>query len=137
MVSMKARTIKWTSAATLTLLGCGCNLILGLEPRDLVDAAGGAGGTGGTTVTNSTSTSASCSDAVENGAETDKDCGGGACPACKNGQGCKTGPDCESSFCNGGTCLAPTCDDKTKNGKETDADCGGFDCPQCGPDKQC
>lgn len=134
---MKAPVIKWTTAATFALLGCGCNLILGLEPRDLIVGAGGAGGTGGSTVTSSSSTSVSCSDGVENGAETDKDCGGGTCLACKNGQGCKTGPDCESHFCNGGTCLAPTCDDKTKNGNETDTDCGGSDCPQCGPDKQC
>lgn len=135
---MRARAIRWTTATTLALLGCGCNLILGLEPRDLINGTGGAGGTGGATVASSSSTSStSCSDGIKNGAETGKDCGGGECAACKNGLGCMTGPDCESLFCNGGTCLAPTCNDKTKNGNETDADCGGSDCLQCGPDKHC
>lgn len=135
---MKACAIRWTAAATLALLGCGCDLLLGLDKRDLIGTTGGAGGTGGAAATTtSTGMTASCTDGHENGAETDTDCGGGTCSPCKNGQGCKTGPDCESHFCNGGTCLAPACDDKIKNGAETDPDCGGSDCTQCGPDKQC
>lgn len=81
--------------------------------------------------------SASCTDGIQNGTETDIDCGG-SCPACivepsctdgvKNGT--ETGVDC------GGNCPAcvvePSCTDGAKNGVETGVDCGGScsaDCP--------
>ena len=72
----------------------------------------------------------SCSDGIQNGDETDVDCGG-LCPACiscddgiQNGD--ETGVDC------GGTCpnACPSCDDGMQNGDETDIDCGGS-CPAC------
>ncbi|MEL6862827.1 MAG: discoidin domain-containing protein, partial [Bacteroidota bacterium] len=48
-----------------------------------------------------------CSDGIQNGNETDVDCGGPDCPAC------------------------PTCSDGVQNGNETGVDCGGPDCPAC------
>ncbi len=47
----------------------------------------------------------SCTDGTQNGTETDVDCGG-ACAPCQNGLSCVGGADCQSGFCNGGTCEA-------------------------------
>jgi hypothetical protein len=76
-----------------------------------------------------------CTDQVLNGNETDKDCGGGECPACADGQSCKIGSDCKSGVCDG-TCRGPTCNDGAANGTETDVDCGGT-CPACAAGKGC
>lgn len=46
----------------------------------------------------------SCSDGVQNAAETDVDCGGGTCFPCSGGLMCATGTDCYSGSCTGGTC---------------------------------
>jgi hypothetical protein len=55
-----------------------------------------------------------CIDGVQNGQETDVDCGGPLCGKCENGEGCALGSDCDSGFCDGETCAA----------------CGGHgDCP--------
>jgi hypothetical protein len=53
-----------------------------------------------------------CSDGVQNGDETDVDCGGGkahcmvdgACPPCSDGLKCKVGTDCKSGVCEAGIC---------------------------------
>ncbi len=44
-----------------------------------------------------------CNDLIQNGGETDVDCGG-PCPACVLGQGCAGGSDCQSGFCTGAVC---------------------------------
>ena len=46
---------------------------------------------------------AQCFDNTMNGTETDKDCGGGACPKCAGGLHCLTGADCVSGNCNVGS----------------------------------
>jgi hypothetical protein len=47
----------------------------------------------------------SCADGVEDGEETDIDCGGPTmCPRCLTGQKCMTGSDCASGACPGATC---------------------------------
>jgi hypothetical protein len=71
---------------------------------------------------------APCKDGIQDGTETDVDCGGGACPACALGKKCKAGGDCVSATCTGGLCSA-SCSDGVKDGDETDVDCGGS-CPQ-------
>ncbi|MFT3770587.1 MAG: MopE-related protein [Minicystis sp.] len=81
--------------------------------------------------------SASCADTVKNGAETDVDCGGGACPPCADGLACAVNGDCQSGFCSGGLCQAPSCSDSVKNSIETDVDCGGGACPACATGKSC
>ncbi len=50
-----------------------------------------------------------CSDGIQNGAETGVDCGGPDCPACQTA----------------------TCSDGIQNGNETGVDCGGPDCSPC------
>jgi hypothetical protein len=53
---------------------------------------------------NSTCAMPSCSDMVQNGAETDVDCGGGTCPQCANTKHCSGNSDCASGTCSSGTC---------------------------------
>jgi hypothetical protein len=72
-----------------------------------------------------------CSDGVQNGTETDVDCGGGSCAACDDGESCAVNGDCTSGLCSGGVCTAAsTCSDGVQNGDETGVDCGGS-CPPC------
>ncbi len=47
---------------------------------------------------------ATCTDGVQNGTETDTDCGGD-CHACALGQMCMAGTDCDSGHCVGGVCV--------------------------------
>lgn len=79
---------------------------------------------------------AGCINDVQDGTETDVDCGGGRCGACNTGQSCAQDRDCASEVCVDGECLAPACDDQIVNGKETGLDCGG-DCPPCPADEPC
>ncbi|MFN2427287.1 MAG: hypothetical protein ABR587_12670 [Candidatus Binatia bacterium] len=78
----------------------------------------------------------SCSDNVQNGNETDIDCGGG-CPPCTAGQGCSAGSDCTSFVCMAGVCQAASCSDGVQNGAESDIDCGGGSCSMCGNGSAC
>jgi hypothetical protein len=73
-----------------------------------------------------------CDDGIQNGDETDVDCGGPDCPACptcddgiQNGD--ETGIDCGGPECPD----CPTCDDGVQNGDETGIDCGGSNCIPC------
>src|SRR5688572_23304953 len=45
-----------------------------------------------------------CSDGVQNGDETDVDCGGPDCSPCADGGACLVDGDCESGTCDNGTC---------------------------------
>jgi hypothetical protein len=77
----------------------------------------------------------SCTDAVQNGTETDLNCGG-TCPACASGKKCGAATDCASGVCSGTTtktCAVPSCTDMVLNGTETDVDCGG----SCAPASRC
>ncbi len=80
-----------------------------------------------------------CADGVQNGTETDVDCGGGACPGCDDGEMCMVGTDCSSQVCDGqtNTCTSPTCTDGVQNQDETDVDCGGALCPTCDNGEMC
>ena len=85
----------------------------------------------------------SCTDGIQNGQETDVDCGGGmpmACPSCDLGKSCHVGTDCAvpaSGVCSMGMCIGPRCDDGVLNGLETDVDCGGMVCDTQSPAKTC
>jgi hypothetical protein len=71
----------------------------------------------------------SCIDELENGVESDVDCGGDdGCARCPVGRHCRTASDCDGGACTNGKCQRPTCDDGLLNGSETDVDCGGI-CP--------
>ena len=47
-----------------------------------------------------------CSDGIQNGSETDIDCGGPSCGRCRNGWHCASRNDCQSARCVGGECFA-------------------------------
>ena len=77
-----------------------------------------------------------CDDGVQNGDETDLDCGG-ACGPCADAAGCAGPQDCVSGVCGDDMrCAVPACDDGLQNGAESDVDCGG-DCAACGDGAQC
>jgi hypothetical protein len=71
-----------------------------------------------------------CTDGLQDGTETDKDCGGSCGATCADGKLCMVDGDCMNGFCNqtSHTCATPTCTDTIKNGAETDKDCGGALC---------
>ena len=77
-----------------------------------------------------------CSDASQNGDETDIDCGG-SCGGCAPGGTCLRDRDCLSERCSGGTCAEASCTDGIINGTETDTDCGGDTCNSCGLGDTC
>ena len=68
----------------------------------------------------------SCHDRILDGDETAVDCGGTCSLRCAGGLGCKTGSDCETGFCDGGTCRMATCHDGIRDGFETAVDGGGI-----------
>ncbi|MEE2789547.1 MAG: hypothetical protein VX589_19570 [Myxococcota bacterium] len=99
---------------------------------DAMSVAGGSSGDGPLST---------CDDDVQNGQETDIDCGPGCAP-CEAGARCLDVVDCLSGVCQDGVCQAPTCDDEVANGDEVGLDCGGGcqACPagtRCGHDTDC
>ncbi len=93
-----------------------------------------------------TCSQATCSDGVQNGAESGVDCGGPLCPQCPvnpscnaSNSDCNVGSDCTSGVCetNAGCCVAPTCSDGVQNQDETDIDCGGVCGATCQVDEGC
>lgn len=80
---------------------------------------------------------ASCSDGIQNGSESDKDCGGSDCPKCSQGESCNGDSDCSSGYCKAGKCAAPSCTDQIKNGRETGVDCGGNCALGCEKSESC
>jgi len=79
----------------------------------------------------------SCSDGLENGYETDVDCGGLDCSKCPLSKKCSIDSDCITNYCMPDkTCGVASCNDSYKNGFETDVDCGG-NCSKCAIGKSC
>jgi hypothetical protein len=80
----------------------------------------------------------SCNNGIEDGDETDVDCGGSCDADCGGGQGCGGNDDCQSNQCGAGmTCEdPPSCSDGIQSGDETDVDCGGS-CPGCDDGEMC
>jgi len=78
----------------------------------------------------------SCTNGMQDGTETDVDCGGGSCPACAVGGQCVFDSDCSNSVCTAGTCTA-SCSDGIQDGAETGVDCGGGSCPACAAGQGC
>jgi len=107
-------------------LSWGCSAEDGSRAGNLT--FGGGGGEG------------SCVDGMQNGAESDVDCGGAACPGCEVAQACRTTDDCVADLtCDpeSGTCAAMSCTDGVANGDESDVDCGGTECPACDAGGSC
>lgn len=65
-----------------------------------------------------------CTDGVQNGTETDVDCGGSSCPRCADGKKCSTRNDCASALCVGGVCKSCAVNDEC--GLEADGVTGCF-----------
>ena len=91
-----------------------------------------------TEAASSTGAEPTCDDQLQNGDETDIDCGGGDCPACPDGSLCQADSDCQSASCVDNLCgpPPPTCSDQLLNGDETDLDCGGG-CSPCADNLMC
>ncbi len=82
--------------------------------------------------------SISCSNNIQDGGETDVDCGGETtCVRCDINENCEVDSDCTSNYCFEGICQQASCSDQMKNGHETDVDCGGFLCPKCSVNQSC
>jgi hypothetical protein len=62
-----------------------------------------------------------CSDGIQDGNETDIDCGGVECSPCNDGQKCKGEADCLSRFCNNGICAACTSYSQCSSGEVCDS----------------
>jgi hypothetical protein len=72
-----------------------------------------------------------CTDQIQNGAETAEDCGGGECSKCQVGEACIEARDCVNGACVDRICQNLSCTDSVQNGKETYIDCGGTECQRC------
>lgn len=70
-----------------------------------------------------------CSDGKLNRFETDIDCGG-FCKKCLDGQYCNYNFDCQSNYCDNGTCFDSRCHNNIQDEGEKGIDCGGF-CNPC------
>ncbi|MBW2455181.1 MAG: hypothetical protein JRI68_11755, partial [Deltaproteobacteria bacterium] len=81
-----------TGGSTTTSSGGGVGGVGGV-----VGGAGGVGGVGGSG--GGGGAPPGCTNSVQDGDETDVDCGGDTCPACADGLECLTYTDCESRFC--------------------------------------
>ena len=85
---------------------------------------------------------ASCGDGIENGHETDKDCGGPECDPCPLGLTCTAGTDCTSGFCADDICCDEACTGECvacsneKKGKGADGACGPV-AADTDPDDEC
>jgi hypothetical protein len=89
-------------------LAASCHLTLGIDGLELVDETAGGGGSIATTSANGQGGGGGppleCQDELQNGAETDVDCGGPECDPCANDDSCMMQNDCASFVCESGTC---------------------------------
>jgi hypothetical protein len=76
------------------------------------------------------SSAGDCANGVEDGFETDADCGGSCAAHCGDGQECASNEDCDTGACDGGACVPVTCANGMLDAGEGDVDCGGG-CPAC------
>ena len=124
----------------LALAGCGIDQSVGVGSSASQSGSGGEteSATEGATDTDEDP----CSNGVQDGDETDVDCGGSCEGKCGSGQGCGGDEDCEdgTQCTDDGICGNEgegNCEDGIQNGDETDVDCGGS-CPdQCGDGGGC
>jgi hypothetical protein len=80
----------------------------------------------------------SCDDTIQNGGESDVDCGNAACGDCALGDRCQFGFQCQTNQCINGVCSSvPTCTDNIRNGTETGIDCGGTCAANCPDQSAC
>ena len=135
-----------TSASATASASATTSASASASATDSATGSGSASATGTGTDTDPASASATmtatggdgCSDGVQNGDETDVDCGGACGPTCEVGEGCMGGGDCISMMCDGSVCIPdPGCSDGVVGPGETDVDCGGVCGPTCANDFVC
>ena len=81
---------------------------------------------------------APCMNQLQDGTETDVDCGGPSCARCIDGKRCTAFADCLALTCVISVCgRAATCTDGEQNGDESSIDCGGGSCPSCADGSSC
>jgi hypothetical protein len=103
--------MRYLVVAAIVVAGCGSgggadmpNVDLRISPDQSVSPMQDAGGTdvdGGADLSGP-----SCADGVQNGDETDVDCGGGTCPKCPLNQMCLKASDCISGSCTANRCTS-------------------------------
>lgn len=176
-MTMNTTTMRWLLSSGLIATGltgcadpCSDDGLLQSDVSDCPVASGGGSDTEGETetVTEGQTESDSdadtletdsngggdCMDGMQNGDETDVDCGGSCSEKCDDGEGCLEDADCMSdqcgddSTCEGGGTDSdtegetdssgdPTCEDGMQNGDETDVDCGNSCGPTCDDGEGC
>jgi hypothetical protein len=121
---------------TVLLGGCGGS---GIEIGPHLDGGGDATAADGAVSGDAPgqADAPSCTDGYRDGAETDIDCGGGACQPCDDGFHCLADGDCASGHCSAQRCVPAPCVNGTRDGNETDVDCGGGTCAPCEEGKTC
>ena len=99
--------------------------------------AGGSGASGDSGRGGSGGAPGDCDNGMQDGLETDVDCGGGCAP-CGPGSPCVLDVDCDTRCTSRKLCELYECSDEVANGAETDEDCGGPDCDRrCAAGAEC
>src|SRR5262249_37436702 len=83
---------------------------------------------GGMSQTSTAGGGVGCANGIQDGSETDVDCGGDLCAPCGVGLRCgNLDSNCEFGNCRNGVCtmFQLSCGNKVQDGSETDVDCGG------------
>lgn len=80
---MRHRMTRWGALALVIIAGPSCGNILGLDDYHPVIL---------------------CSDGIQDGAESDVDCGGKTCGKCAGGKKCDLNADCMSGSCTRSVC---------------------------------
>jgi hypothetical protein len=107
------------------------------SPTAHADALEGDGGVDAAPAARDGLEMARCFDGVQNGDESDVDCGGDRCSPCLPFWGCRIASDCLGMSCDPTTKRCrPSCTDGFMDGDETDVDCGGS-CPKCRVHRDC
>lgn len=153
-----ARALNSASTRRAVLGGGVGGLLVGLFGRDDAEAGKGRKGKGkskgkGKKRGNTTRPAPLCANGIQDGAETDVDCGG-SCPRCAAGKTCASRNDCQSALCTGGACEQCSgstcgsdgdgfcfCDQPAAGGAmicdKEDATAGVTNCAMCPPDTTC
>jgi hypothetical protein len=131
-------TVMTLCVAAVTASTTGCELIASVDRAVIQSESGsgaaGGGGSGGNGGQGGQGGSDTCSNKVQDGNETDVDCGGN-CPKCKQGETCGEAADCTSTFCASGVCCEEACAAEECKACSKDAKTDGSEDGTCGPAK--
>ncbi len=149
---MNSRHLFSIGGGLLLLSASGCSTTPCLDdgfaqddPADCPADSAGSSETEDATGSDDSTAGDACGNGVQDGDETDVDCGGSCSSQCGSGGGCQNDDDCVSDACSrDNLCEDPSsCTNGTQDGDETDVDCGGScetgcdDGGSCGVDTDC